>query len=121
VDSSPPEYTRFSIWGDTLVIIGGSEPDGSNCYIYYGTLHTLDADSSTVPTKYEDLVAVGAAGYAAIEWAAYSINKVNVGGTMAPKEFRLWGSDRLATFQERLKDLGRRQRVRPQQLFSQEG
>jgi hypothetical protein len=118
VEAFPPEYQRFSIWGDTLTIISGSEPDGSNCYVYYGTLHTLDADGSTVPTKYEDLIATGAAGYAAIERAAYAINRVNIGGTMTPKEFRLWGSDRLGTFQEKLKSLGRRQRVRPQQFFS---
>jgi hypothetical protein len=84
VDASPPSYQRFSIWGDTLTIISGSEPDGSNCYVYYGTLHTLDANGSTLPAKYEDLVATGACGYAAIEWAAYAINKINVGGTMTP-------------------------------------
>lgn len=117
IDASPPSYQRFSIWGDTLTIISGDEPSGSNCYIYYGALHTLDADGSTIPTKYEDLVAAGACGYAAIEWAAYAINKVNVGGTMTPREFRLWGSERLADFQERLKRLGRRQRIRTQQLF----
>lgn len=117
VDASPPNYQRFSIWGDTLTIISGSEPDGSNGYVYYGVLHTLDADGSTIPAKYEDLVATGACGYAAIEWAAYAINKVNVGGTMTPREFRLWGSERLGIFQETLKRLGRRQRVRTQQLF----
>jgi len=117
VDASPPNYQRFSVWGDTLTIISGSEPNGSNCYVYYGALHTLDANGSTIPTKYEDLVTAGACGYAAMEWAAYAINKVNVGGTMTPREFRLWGSERLADFQERLKRLGRRQRVRPQQLF----
>jgi hypothetical protein len=117
VDVSPPSYQRFSIWGDSLTIISGSEPDGSNCHVYYGALHTLDANGSTVPTKYQDLIATGACGYAAMEWAAYAINKVNVGGTMTPGEFRLWGSERLGTFQESLKRLGRRQRVRSQQLF----
>ncbi len=117
VDTSPPSYQRFSIWGDTLTIISGSEPNGSNCYIYYGALHTLDANGSTIPGKYEDMVATGACGYAALEWAAYAINKVNVGGTNVPKEFRLWGSERLGAFQEKLERLGRRQRVRVQQLF----
>jgi len=120
VEASPPAYQRFSIWGDTLTFISGSEPDGSNCYVYYGALHTLDADGSTVPAKYDDLVATGACGYAAIEWAAYAINKVNVGGAMTPGEFRLWGSERLGLFRERLDRLGRRQRVRNQQLFESE-
>jgi len=118
VDYSPPSYRRFSVWGDTLSLIDGCEPDGSNCYVYYGTLHTLDSNGSTIPAKHENLIATGACGYAAIEWAAYSINRVNVGGTETPKEFRLWGNERLGAFQEELKRLGRRQRVRNQQFFS---
>jgi hypothetical protein len=117
VDDYPPSYQRFSIWGDTLTIISGSEPDGSNCRIYYGTLHILDATGSTLPVKYEDLVATGACGYAALEWAAYAINRVNVGGASVSKELRLWGSEKLASFQKALNRLGRRQRVRIQRLF----
>ncbi|MGD9143013.1 MAG: hypothetical protein PVG61_04115 [Dehalococcoidia bacterium] len=117
VNTYPPSFQRFSIWGDLLTIISGSEPDGANCYVYYGTLHTLDVQGSTVPPKYEDLVATGAAAYAALEWAAYAINKVNVGGADVAREFRQWGSERLAAFQEALERLGRRQRVRVQRLF----
>jgi hypothetical protein len=117
VDASPPRYPRFSIWGDMLTIIGSCEPDGSNCYVYYGTVHTLDAAGSTVPAKYEDLVATGACGYAAIEGAVYAINRVNAGGTTTAADFRLWGSEQLGIFQERLRRLGRKQRVRAQQLF----
>jgi hypothetical protein len=36
---------------------------------------------------------------------------------MTAAEFRLWGGERLGIFQERLKRLGRKQRVRAQQLF----
>jgi len=43
IGDSPPSYQQFSIWGDTLTIVSGSEADGSNAYIYYGRLHTLDA------------------------------------------------------------------------------
>jgi len=117
IDSSPTSYQRFSIWGDTLTIINGDEPNGSNCYVYYGKLHTLDADGSTIPSKYEDLIASGACGYAAIEWAAYAINRVNVGGAMTPREYRIWGNERLRMFKDGLKRLGRRQRIRTQQLF----
>jgi hypothetical protein len=115
---TPPHYRRFSVWGDTLTIIDGPEPDGSNCNIYYGALHTLDADGSSIPAQYEDLVATGACAYAAIEGAAGAINRVNVGGTMTAEEFRRWGGERLGIFQERLRRLGRRHRVRNQQLFA---
>jgi len=119
VDESPARYQRFSIWGDTLTIISGPEPNGSDCYVYYGTLHTIDTNGSTVPDKYEDLVATGACGYAAISWAAFSINKVNIGGKMTADEYRAWGNERLVIFRERLKQLGRRQRLRTQQFFTE--
>ncbi len=116
----PPSYQRFSIWGDTLTIISGAEPDGANCAVYYGTLHTLDGSGSTLPARHEDLVATGACGYAVIERAAATINRVNLGGEKTPAELRLWGSERLALFQERLKKLSWRQKVRSQQLFKEQ-
>ena len=79
LDSFPPDYQQFTVWGDTLTIISGSEPDGSNCYIYYGKLHTLDENGSTIPAKHEDIIAAGASGYAATEWGVYAINRVNAG------------------------------------------
>ena len=60
----------------------------------------------------DDLVATGASGYAAISWAAYTINKVNIGGRMTAEEYRTWGNERLVIFRERLRQLGRRQRIR---------
>ena len=117
VDKFPKRYQRFAVWGDTLTLLGDEVPDGSNAYIYYGKLHTLDAEGSTVPTMFEDLIAAGAEGYAAAEWAAYSINRVSVGGTMTPQEFLTWGNDKLNYFRAELKRLGRRNRVRIRQLY----
>ena len=113
----PKRYQRFSLWGDTLTFLGDEIPDGSNAYIYYGKLHTLSAESSTIPAQYEDLIAAGAAGYAAIEWAVYAINRVNVGGGITPREFLAWGNEKLQYFKQELKRLGRRNRVRVRSLY----
>ena len=117
VDRFPKRYQRFSLWGEALTTLGDEVPDGSNAYVYYGKLHTLDAATSTIPTKHEDLIAIGAEGYAAVEWATYAINRVNVGGTMTPTEFLAWGKERLDYFKRELKRLGRRSRVRIRQLY----
>ena len=117
VDEFPKRYQRFTLWGDTVTLLGDEVPDGSNAYIYYGKLHTLDVSTSTIPTNLEDLVATGAEGYAAVEWAVYAVNRVNVGGTMTPGEFLAWGNERLKFFREELKRLGRRNRVRIRQLY----
>ena len=117
VDKFPKVYQRFSLWADILTVLGDEVPDGSNANIYYGKLHTLDATTSTIPVLYEDLAASGAAGYAAVEWAIYAVNRVNVGGTTTPEEFISWGRERLGFFNQELKRLGRRNRVRIRSLF----
>lgn len=117
VDKFPKWYQRFALWGDTLTLLGDEVPDGSNAYVYYGKLHTLDASTSTIPAQYEDLIATGACGYAAVEWAVYAINRVNVGGETSPKDFLAWGREKLKVFQEELKRLGRRNRVRARSLY----
>ena len=117
VDKFPKRYQRFSLWSNTLTLLGDEVPDGSNAYIYYGKLHTLDASTSTIPTVYEDLIAAGAGGYAAVEWAIYAVNRVNVGGIPTPEEFLRWGREKLDYFRQELKRLGRRNRVRIRSLY----
>jgi hypothetical protein len=119
VGKFPPAYQRFALWGHALTLFSDEAPNGANCNVYYGMLHTLDADGSTIPAKHEDLVAIGAEGYAAVEWANYAINRVNVGGSTTPKEFLTWGNERLKQFKSELKRLGRRNQVRIRQLYQQ--
>ena len=117
VGKFPRIYQRFSMWADTLTLLGSEVPDGANAYVYYGKLHTLDATTSTIPQQFEDLIAVGAEGYAAVEWAAYTTNRVNVGGDNTTEEFLRWGQDKLGYFRQQLRRLGRRNRVRLGQLY----
>ena len=116
--SYPRCYQRFALWADKLTILSDGVPEGSDARIYYGKLHTLDTSTSTIPSRYEDLVALGAAAYALLEWAGYAINRVNVGGTQVAREYREQGSERLARFRQELRRLGRQNRVRVRQLYA---
>lgn len=117
LEQFPPSYPKFALWGHALTLFVDEAPDGENCQIYYGRLHTLNAEGSTIDTKHEDLVATGAEGYAAVEWASYAINRVNVGGATTAKEFLAWGNEKLKQFKQELKRLGRRNKVRIRQLY----
>jgi hypothetical protein len=117
INKFPKQYQRFSLWGSTVTLLGEIVPDGSDIIIYYGQLHTLDINSSTIPTRHEDLIATGACGYAALEWAVYAVNHVNIGGTPTPGEFLKWGRDRLNFFRYELKKLGKNNRVRARSLY----
>jgi hypothetical protein len=114
----PPCYQRFVAWHDTITLLGSEVPDGTNCNIYFGKLHTLDAASSTIPARYEDLLVTGACGYAATQLAGYAINQVNTGGTDTPGDWSVWSQAKLEYFRTELKRLGRRNRIRVRQLYT---
>ena len=118
LNSFPKIFQRFAIWENTLTLLGDDVPDGSDCCIYYGKLHTMDANTSTIPPRLEDLIAIGAAGYAQVEWAAFAINQVNLGGTETPSIFSEQGQQKLSHFRRELKRLGRRSRVRQNRLYT---
>ncbi len=114
----PPRWQRFSLWGDMLTLLGDDVPDGSDAFVYHGDLHVLDAEGSTIPSRYEDLVAMGAAGYAAVAGSAHAVNRVNAGGTGTAEDYLAWGRERLAEFRKELRRLGRRGRVRTGTLYT---
>lgn len=115
----PPRYQRFSLYQDTLILIGDTVPDGGNCYVYYGKLHTLNGTpaSSTIPSRHEDLLAQGAEGYALLSYAAYSVNRVLVGGRQEDRDFLTIGNARILEFKKQLKKLGYQGRVRIARLY----
>jgi hypothetical protein len=113
----PKSYQRFSLWANVVTLLGEEVPDGSDANILYGKGHVLGASSSTIPAMYEDLVAGGACGHAAAEWAVYAVNRVNTGGSRTPEEFLEWGCEKLGCFRKELKRLSRRNRARVSSLY----
>ena len=117
IGNFPRRYQRFSLWDDIITLLGDEIPDGSNACIYYGKLHAVSVSSSTIAAWHEDLITMGACGYAAAAWAVYAINRVNVGGSAAAGEFLGWGKENLASFHLEMSRLGRRNRVRVRSLY----
>ncbi len=118
IGEDPKRRVRYSLFGDTITILGSEIPDGSNCNIYWGTIHTLSAGSSTIPSKFEHLVAVGAEGFALNAWGDYAINKVNLGGAEAAADYRASGNSKLKHFRNVLKRQGKANSVVTASLYS---
>ena len=115
----PPQYAQFSVWLNTLTLLVDAAPAAVDTVnVFYTKLHTIDATSSTVPARFEDVIAAGAAGYAALEWASFSTNRVNAGGRDVWREYLAWGQERLAAFQRALARHGRRNAVRVRRLYA---
>lgn len=118
VDKYPPVYVPFSLWAGTLSLLIDGAPSGAeSVYVFHGRLHTLDATTSTLPSPLEDLVAAGAEGYAALEWASFATNRVNVGGTDVGRRYQAWGRERLDSFLSGLASQNHRNRVRARQMY----
>lgn len=122
VGQYPHRYARFSLWGDTLtLLVDGTPADGEEVKLYYGRVHTLDASGSTIPQRLEDMVALGAEGYAALEWASFATNRINVGGPDTWRQYLTWGQEQLARFHKGLARLSRRASLRTRRLYTPAG
>jgi hypothetical protein len=118
VENYPPTYVPFSIWLSTLTMLIDSPPGAvEDVNVYHTKLHILDETTSTVPARFEDVVATGAAAYAALEWASFATNRVNVGGQDVWRDYLTWGQQGLAEFQRALARHGRRNTVRVRRLY----
>jgi len=114
----PTSWVKFALWGDTLTLKEGVTPDGSNANIYWGKMHTLDGSSSTIPTKWEEIVAIGAAGFALVAWADYAINNVNLGGADTPETYISSGNLKLEHFRSVMKRQGKQGGFLRSQLYT---
>jgi hypothetical protein len=119
VGDYPPCYVRYSVWLSTLTMLIDAAPSATDSVnVYYTKLHTIDGSGSTVPSRYEDVIAAGAAGYAAVEWASFATNRVNVGGQAVWRDYLSWGEERLAEFQSAVAAYARRNAVRARRLYA---
>jgi hypothetical protein len=104
-----------------MMLTEGAPSAADAVNVYYTKVHSIDVTSSTVPARFEEVIATGAAGYAAYEWASFSTNRVNLGGQDVWREYLTWGQDRLAEFQRALARHGRRNAVRVRRLYAPAG
>lgn len=117
-DRYPPVYAPFSRRGSVLTLLVEAAPQGAEpVRVFYARVHTLDAAGSTLPPQFEELLATGAAAYAALEQAAFAVNRVNAGGPEVWRQFQAWGNQRLAAFTQGLARHGRRNAVRARRLY----
>ena len=115
----PASYTPFRLWESTLTLLTDGVPAaGEQAVVYYGKLHTLDATSSTLPPMLEELAALGAGAYAALAWASFATNRVNVGGDTTWQRYLAWGQDRMAAFLRGVAQHSRKNALRVRRLYA---
>lgn len=114
IGENPSYYQKFRIWQDTIQM--DDEGDGSDARVRWYKEHTLDAESSTIPSQFEEIIVLGATGYLATSASVYTIDKATITGKWATINFLKWGQARLDRYEKKLKALT--SRVISKELYS---
>ncbi len=119
VGEFPPRLVGFSSWQTTITLDATAPPNGiENVNVFWTKLHTVDGATSTLPVPHEDLVALGAAGYAALDWTSFATNRINTGGDDVWGRYKSFGEERLRDFRRETTRIGRAQTVRQRRLYT---
>ena len=118
INCYPKRYRNFKVWASMLELLIDELPIASaSLYLYYGKVYTVDSEGSTLPSYLEDLCVMGAGAYAALEWASFSINQVNVGGRWTAQQYLSWANNQLERYQVELRRYRARNGFRVYQLY----
>jgi hypothetical protein len=116
IGNDPPYYQRFDIWGTKLYM--AAKGDGSDARVRWYKEHTLDAESSTIPAQFEEIIVLGATGYLAASASVYTVDKATIAGKWATINFLKWGEQRLDRYHKQLRRISRDSRVISKELYS---
>ena len=115
----PPRYVGHSLWQTTLTLDVQNAPSGvENVNVYWTKVHVLDGSTSTLPVAHEDVVAIGAAAYAALDWTSFATNRINTGGDDVWGRYKALADERLRYFRQELMRIGRRNTVRHRRMYT---
>ena len=115
IGQNPSYYQKFRIWQDTIQM--SDEGDGSDARVRWYKEHTLDAESSTIPSQFEEIIVLGATGYLAASASVYTVDKATIAGKWATINFLKWGQERLDRYQKKLKAL--KSRIISKELYTE--
>jgi len=111
----PAHYQRFSVWQS--IIHMEESGNGDDARIRWGKLHTLDAESSTIPEQFEEIIVLGATGYLATSASVYTVDRATIAGRHATINFLKWGRERLAQYHKELRSIALDNRIVSKELY----
>ncbi|MHB8575371.1 MAG: hypothetical protein ACYDCQ_08570 [Dehalococcoidia bacterium] len=115
----PPAYVQFQVFGSTLSLFLDGAPlatDPLAVNLYCLERHQVDGGTSTVDAADDEVIAAGAAAFAAQEYAVKTAGQVNIAGPQTWLRYRDLAQDRATEFRAYLGDL--RGRVTPQRAYA---
>lgn len=96
------------------------EGDGTDARIRWLKAHTLAPGSTTIPAEHEEIIVLGATGYLAMSASASTVDRAFIAGRYGTASYRDWAKERLARYDQKLKQVSRANRVTRCQLYMEE-
>jgi hypothetical protein len=116
IGQSPKYYQRTEYWAGHLYM--DDEGDGENARVRWLKKHTLDVNSTTIPTEHEEIIVLGATGYLAMSASAYTVDRATIAGRHGTVSYKAWGIERLKRYDQKLQQIARSNKVISKQLYT---
>lgn len=118
IGESPKRLQHIEYWAGQLFM--QDEGDGSDARVRWLKKHTLDGDSTTIPTEHEEIIVLGATGYLAMSASANTVDRAFIAGHFGTISYLAWGTERLKRYDQKLQGVGQGSRVTRRQLYTDE-
>jgi len=118
IDQEPPYYQRFNWFGGRLFM--PVQGDGADCRIHWLSRHELLVGSTTIPEEHQEILILGATGYLAMSISVHTVDRATITGERATVNYRDWGRERLARYEQRLKSIAWSRRIQGRELYVEE-
>ena len=118
IGQTPKYLQRTEYWSGQPYM--QDEGNGNDARVRWLKKHTLDAESTTIPTEHEEIIVLGSTGYLAMSASAYTVDRASIAGRHATINYKAWGKDRLDRYDKKLKAVARTSKVIPHELYTEE-
>jgi hypothetical protein len=118
IGESPKHLQHIEYWAGQLFM--QDEGDGTDARVRWLKKHTLDGDSTTIPTEHEEIIVLGATGYLAMSASANTVDRAFIAGHYGTISYKDWAIERLKRYDQQLQRVGQGSRVTRRQLYTDE-
>lgn len=114
----PKYFQRTKYWAGQLYM--QDEGNGNDARVKWLKRHTLDAESTTIPTEHDEIIVLGATGYLAMSASAATVDRAFIAGRYGTVSYRAWGKERLDRYDKKLKAIARTSRIITRELYTED-
>ena len=124
----PQEFIQYSLFGPQLTMLVEQAPDTSmgadyataNVYASVAMVAGATSAASTIPPQYDDILILGAEGYAAQQLATRLMNMINIGGPVVWEHYLTLSDQLLVDFNDELRKLAAQTQIFSRRLYAPE-